>query len=134
MKLTIPPHAHADERFGDWTLYRLQDDGRGSFLWPGFKLMLPIDTPIRRGLRRAYWLTWSVDELRMRRDGQSLALEREHADLAKKVEVHMSLNYGPEWLTDPDGAAVSVAEIDAERERLRALAAAARAGRRRPFA
>lgn len=111
---------------GDWSLYRLKDDGTRSFLWPEFRLMLPPDTPAKHGQTRRYCLAWSLDEQRLRKDADSLRLERERPDLAAMVAVHLSLNHGPDWMQD---SLYSEEEAAAERVRLKALRAKRRAAK-----
>jgi len=130
MRLKVPAFARLDAEFpGGWALYKLQEDGRQSFLWQQFKVMLPEATPARRGQRRAYLITWGVLEQRWRRDRDTLAFERSEPDLAAQVELHLSLGYDRKWLLDPDGACVTEAEVAAEILRLRALSAKRRAQR-----
>lgn len=120
--LVIPKHARLVAKFpGDWTLYKKQDDGTHSFLWPQFRLMQPPNTKARWGETRTFNLAWNPLEQRFRKDAESLILERRYSGLAAMVELHMSLNYGPEWLTADDGAGVTPEEIQAERARLAEL-------------
>lgn len=137
MRLIIPPHSRRDTTFpGGWTLYKLQEDGRQSFLWQRFKLMLPPGTPARRAENRAYYVTWNPEEQRFAKDGYLTRLQGAHPQLFAELDLHMRLEYGPGWLTDPDGGALTEAEIAEERARLKTLRAAAtlrgpRRGRRR---
>lgn len=129
--LSVPPGARAIARFaGGWTLYELPlpENASASFLWRPFKLMLPPETPRAPGRRRAYLLTWNADALRMRRDHDSHALELTHPDLFMRVETLMSLSYDRDWLVSSQG--VTVAEIEAERGRMVALARERRAFKR----
>lgn len=103
---------------GVWTLYELPSrgyEGESPF-WIPVKLMLPPDTRKRWHQRRSYRLRWNADELRMRREYESLTLERTHPDLYLRVETFMSLSYDCAWLIGSQG--MTVAEIEAERVRL----------------
>lgn len=133
--LEIPAKGRAVQTFavetGVWTLYELpgRDDYEGSSpLWHPFKLMLPPDTPIQRGRRRSYPLTWNAHALRMRRDYDSHALELGQPDLFMRVETFMSLSYDCGWLVSNQG--MTVAEIEAEVRRLAAMARERRARKR----
>lgn len=133
MKLAVPVNYRSAVNFGDWTLYHLPVSPTGSFLWQPFKLMLPPSAPGRWGQKRAYRLAWSPLEQRFAADGVTTALQRAQPTLAAQVELHMSLTYGPDWLTGP--GFYDPEEVEAEQARLRAgrlrRAAEARAVARR---
>lgn len=131
MKLLIPAYSRKDADFpGEWTLYKLQETGKTSFLWQRFKLMLPPKRPAKRSQSRAFYVTWNPDEQRFAKDAPLARLQRDLPDLYAMLELHMSLNYGPDWLTDRDGGCVTQAEIDQERARLKMQRLAAQQRRR----
>lgn len=124
MKLKIPPRSPAVFEHDGWTLYKRPDDkGVHSFLWQWFKLMRDPKEPAKRGAKRSHGLFWNPVELRFRKDSDSLALERNHPELAAMVELFMSLNYGPDWLASPAGGGYTARQIIAERLRLKAVSA-----------
>lgn len=129
MRIIRPHDSRRLHQFGDWALYRVLDTS--SFLWPRFRLMLPDSAPWRRGQHRTFRLTWSPLELRFARDRYTAWFQAEQPDLYAQVELYMSLNHGPEWLTSEDGAGYTQAEVDEERERLRELRAESKAAKRR---
>lgn len=131
MRLSIPAGARKLAEFpGPWTLYRRADDGY-SFLWIKLRLMLPPDTPARRGTARAFDLSWNPAECRFARAREVLALLTQQPELAAAADLYLSLNYGPEWLTSEDGGGYTPAEIEAERARLEAERTARKAAGRR---
>ena len=133
MRLTIPNYSRRELTFpGGWTLYRLQEDGRHSFLWPRFKLLLPPGTPAQRGRRRSYDdIRWSPLAQRFAKSPGPGRLQADNPGLYAMVELHMSLQYPPSWLTDPEGAGVTAEEIRVELERLRELRKQKRARKHR---
>lgn len=132
MQLIIPTGARAVSSVGDWTIYELRPRADASPLWLQFKLMLPPGTPARWGSRRSYYLFWNPLDLRFRKDSDGRALTIEHPGLYERVELVLSLEYGPEWLRRVAG--LSCEEIAAERARLSAIAAERKARRRRSSA
>jgi hypothetical protein len=121
MRLQIPARAIQASTFSDWTLYRRPDREDGNtFLWLRFRLMLPPDTPKRNGQARAFDLAWNPAECRFARTRDTLALLTQQPELAAAVELYLSLNYGPEWLSSEDGGGYTPAEIQAETARLAA--------------
>lgn len=119
-----PRRRKAAEFPGDWTLYHLPETG--SFLWQPFRLMLPPGTPARRGVYRRFTLVWNPVECRFARSRSVLDLLTQQPDLAAEVELCLSLEYGPAWLSSEDGGGYTADEIQAERARLQALRTEAR--------
>lgn len=130
-ELIIPNFAQRELTLGDWTLYMRQFREGQSPLWPSFRLMLPPGTPSGWGRTRVYDMAWNPLELRFARSAASQALERHEPDMYARIVLHLTLNYGPEWLTDPAGAGLTPAGLDAELARLRALHNHRRSGRYR---
>jgi hypothetical protein len=126
MKLSIPKFSRSVATFGDWTLYKTQAQGYESFLWQNFRLQLPVDTPMRRGLKRIYYLVWNPLALRFARSESVFLLKENHPGMAFDLEMHMGIAYDRAWLLDPEGEGVTEAEIEAELARLGAAKAAAR--------
>lgn len=123
MRLTIPKNFKSAVNFGDWTLYHLPlAPEAGSFLWQPFKLMLPPDSPCKRGAVRAYRLTWNPLEGRFAKDTPSSDLARTHPTLHAEVELYLQITFNYDWLTEQ--ALYEPEEIEAEQERLRLRRAA----------
>lgn len=130
MRLTVPAGARPAGTItppgndGDglaWTLYELPPRRDDSPLWRPFKLMLPPDTPARWRMRRSFSLVWNPLTLRLRKDRDRRSLEVENPALYERVELLLSLEYGPEWLVRVAG--LTADEIQAEAARLRVQAA-----------
>lgn len=118
MRLKIPEYRQFF-RFDRWTLYQLHvSEIAGSFLWQPFKLMLPPDTPFKRGVgpRRVFHLAWNPNEGRLAKSSEAVALERKHPELYADVLTTLSLTFDREWLEGQ----YEPAEIVAEHSRLAA--------------
>lgn len=124
MRPVIPPYSRLEDVDLDgWRLYKYPPDDANSFLWMRFKLMHPPRMPRKWGVKRTYTLAWNPMELRFAKSRESHSLSQFRPELCMKVELHMSLKYGPEYLTDPKGANRTPQEIAVERMRLRVLSA-----------
>lgn len=128
MRLTVPENAVVAAQINAWTLYQLAPRPDDSPLWLRFKLMLPPSTPAKWGERRAFSIYWNPIELRMRKDRDALSLYKHSSDLYERVELVLSLEYGPEWLRRVAG--LTDEEILAEKARLAAYASERRAAKR----
>ncbi|MBF6571699.1 MAG: hypothetical protein IVW54_22900 [Candidatus Binataceae bacterium] len=128
MRLAIPADARAVAQINAWTLYQLAPRADDSPLWLRFKLMLPPETPARWGERRSFSLYWNPLGLRFRKDRDAVALYKHSSDLYERVELLLSLEYGPEWLVRVAG--MTLEEIEAEKARLAAYASERRAAKR----
>lgn len=143
-RLTRPDTPAVAEFEGGWLLYdvsRLSDAelgteperGKDSILYPRFKLQAPEGRAQRKGARRAFWLHWSVDELRFCYTVHTKLLREQYPDLAKEVELWLTLNVDALALEEElaqlsdGGRDEARALLEAERERVRR----ARAERRR---
>lgn len=129
MRLTVPTDATSVYHWDGWTLYELPHKPGDSLLWRYFKVMQPPTAPARWRMRRAFTLTWNPLELRMRKDRERRAIEIENPDLYVRVELFLSLNYGPEWLRDVQG--VTDIQVEGERIRLATMARERRSKKRR---
>lgn len=144
-RLSTPPIELSVASFaGGWLLYdmtRLSDaepgdepePGRDSILFPRFKLQAPAGQPQRKGARRAFWLHWSVDELRFCYTMQTKLLRDQYPELADEVELWLTLNMDAAAIEEElaqladGGRDEARALIEAERARLRAAKAERRA-------
>jgi hypothetical protein len=130
MRPRIPEHEAAVDLGDRWTLYHITPTERHSFLWQQFKLMLPPRTGAKWGERRVYNLAWNPLEQRLRKDQYSMHLELDAPGLYMRVMMHLELNFGPDWLTDPHGMGVTADEIQAEIARLKEMSRQSKAARR----
>lgn len=90
--------------------------------------MLPPDTPARWRQQRAFALVWNPIEMRLQKSADSRVLEIGRPDLHERIELFLTLAYGPEWLRDTQGLTES--EIQSEVVRLRTLASERRRRKR----
>lgn len=120
MRLSIPPGARMVYTWAGWTLYELPQRPGDSPLWRAFKVMLDSETPAMWGRRRSFVLTWNPLTLRLRKDRDRYALEMGLPDLYERVELMLTLAYGPEWLRASTG--LTERQIKAEAARLANLA------------
>lgn len=128
MRLTVPAGARAVAQVFDWTIYQLAPRDGDSPLWLRFKAMRAPDTPIKWGERNSFTLTWNPLKLRMRKDRFRRDLELRFPDLYVRIDLVLSLEFGPEWLVRAAG--MTQEEILAEDARLRRMAAARRAAKK----
>ena len=112
MKLKIPAGARPLAAFGDWTLYKLPARENDSFLWSKFKIMLPINAPLKHGAYRVFRLAWHHLNLRFGRDVALMRLQSLYPELYAQAELYLTLNFDRSALIESD------AEITAELARL----------------
>lgn len=78
------------------------------------------------GEHRVYRFRWGTDQQRFARAWSIKAMIDKEPELYAAVEVVMREKYGPGWLTHPDGAGYSAADVEEERARLAAFSKAAK--------
>ena len=110
-KPTVPPASRFIGQLGDFALYQTFN-GKGSMLWLKMKLVAP-NIGKRKGIHRAYYLSWSLDEQRFARKGWPLFAQR--PELFAEVEALAKKEFPPEYATADDGLALSETELAAER-------------------